>query len=44
MGHSNRTGIFIPQMSFKGSKDLEQEENRKELPGGELQLLRMDGG
>lgn len=39
VGHSNRMGIFIPQMSFKGSKGLEQEENKKELSGGELKLL-----
>lgn len=39
VGHSNRMGIFIPQMSSKGSKGLEQEENKKELSGGELQLL-----
>lgn len=39
MGHSIRMRIFILQMSFKGSKGLEREENSKELSGGELRLL-----
>lgn len=39
VGHSTKMGIFILQISSKGSKGLEQEENRKELSGGELQLL-----